>query len=576
MVHSHAVTQSDDAGRLRSLLDIAKVVGAARSFDDLIELTAEEARRALDAASLSITRWEGEQGLLRVLVNVGVLGPHEVRFPTDEVYPATRFRHVHTVVQQRRGYVSTVDDGDEEATLLLGLDKDSGLGVPIVVDARVWGGLYATRFGGQPRFSAADVEFAAAVATHVATGVVQADHFARIERLAFQDPLTGLANRRAVDDRLEAEVHPGAPPDHPVSVVLADINRLKQVNDSFGHEAGDRLIAAVAEAVSQASGLVPGSMAARIGGDEFCVVVSGVPSIDAVRVAEELCRLVDGQPMSTGISCGVASTDSLAGHVDTPLRLLRLADAAQYRAKRAGLRWPVVAGRVTAGESLDPAGHDRRSRRSHGAVAAPETLESGLAVLDELDGSGPRDRLEAVAGHPVTVADAAGWWVSRAPGGGPTLVTVSTSVQRAGDPSDARFAQHNQVGAVFELAAFPATERAVQGAASFAVELGVPGNDPDEEAALVIAGYRAVIGAGATAAGCGWLVEVFADTLTLHLLDFEGVLRSLVAVAVAGASTSAPTSEAASAVAASLSPSVSSASATPDGAGLDARAAEPG
>jgi hypothetical protein len=94
------------------------------------------------------------------------------------------------------------------------------------------------------------------------------------------------------------------------------------------------------------------------------------------------------------------------------------------------------------------------------------------------------------------------------------------------------------VGAVFELTAFPATERAVLGAASFAVELGVPGNDPDEEAALVIAGYRAVIGAGATVDGCGWLVEVFADTLTMHLLDFEGVLRALVAVAVGGASAS--------------------------------------
>jgi hypothetical protein len=117
---------------------------------------------------------------------------------------------------------------------------------------------------------------------------------------------------------------------------------------------------------------------------------------------------------------------------------------------------------------------------------------------------------------------------------------VSSSVQRAGDPADARVAQHNQVGAVFELAAFPATERAVLGAASFAVELGAPGNDPDEEAALVIAGYRAVIGAGAMVDGCGWLVEIFADTLTMHLLDFEGVLRALVAVAVAGTSTGAP------------------------------------
>ena len=72
-----------DAARLRSLLDIAKVVGATRRFEDLVELTAEEARRALDAASLSISRWDRESGSFRTLVNVGLLGPRESRFPTD-------------------------------------------------------------------------------------------------------------------------------------------------------------------------------------------------------------------------------------------------------------------------------------------------------------------------------------------------------------------------------------------------------------------------------------------------------------------------------------------------------------
>ena len=533
------MTTSGDAVRLQSLLDIAKVVGAARRFDDLNELTAEEARRALDAASLSITRWEGEQGLLRVLVNVGVLGPDEVRFPADEVYPATRFPLAHTLVELRYGYVASRDDGDEEAALLAALGKDCSLGVPIVIDARVWGALYATRLPGQPRFSRADLEFAAAVATHVATGVVQADHFARIERLAFQDPLTGLANRRAVDDRLETELAPGSDRTFPVSVVLADINRLKQVNDSFGHEAGDRLIASVGQAVSQASGLVPGSLAARIGGDEFCIVVTGASSADAVRVAEEVCRLVDGRPMSTGVSCGVASTDSLTGHVDSPVRLLRLADAAQYRAKRAGLRWPVVAGQVAAGENVDPAGHDRRRRRGRIAARAPETLESGLGLLDDLSGADTLTRLEAVAEHIAHLVDAGGWWVSSAPTGGPELVSVASSVQRSGDPSNERFAAQAKIGAVFDLRDFPVTDRAIREARSFAVELGVFGNDPDEESALVVAGYRAVIGAGASAAGTGWLVEVFADTLTRPLVDFEPVLHALVAVAVVGAADTA-------------------------------------
>ncbi len=108
-------------------------------------------------------------------------------------------------------------------------------------------------------------------------------------------------------------------------------------------------------------------------------------------------------------------------------------------------------------------------------------------------------------------------------------------MHRSGDAADARQAEQSKIGAVFDLADFPATERAVRDAASFAVEIGMRGNDPEEESALVIAGYRAVIGAGATAAGAGWLVEVFADSLTFQLIDFEPVLHALVAVAVVGA-----------------------------------------
>jgi diguanylate cyclase (GGDEF)-like protein len=528
------VTTSDDAVRLRSLLDIAKVVGAARRFDDLVELTAEEARRALDAASLSISRWQGEQGALRVLVNVGVLAPGEVRFPTDEIYASAVYEQADTLVQDRRGYVADVDGDDQEAELLRRLQKDSCLGVPIVVDASVWGAIYATRFAGQPRFTAADIDFATAVATQVAAGVVQADHVARIERLAFQDPLTGLANRRAVDDRLEAEFAPDTARPYPVSVVLADINRLKQVNDSFGHEAGDRAIIAIGDAVSRASGLVPGSMAARIGGDEFCVVVSGAPAAAAVGVAEELCRLVDRLPMSTGVSCGVASSEAVAGAIDSPVRLLRLADAAQYRAKRARSRTPVVAGQSSA-DDPEPHGPDRRTRRGASSARVPQVLDAGLSVLDDMRGAGAQARVEAVTALVAEVADAAGWWVSEAPGCGDLLVSRSSSVQREADLTDPQAAAVSQIGATFDLRDYPETARAVRETTSFYVEIGAPGNDPDEEAALVVAGYRALLAAGASDGSSGWLAEIFSDPLSLGSDDLEPVLRALVAVAVGGA-----------------------------------------
>ena len=134
-------------------------------------------------------------------------------------------------------------------------DKDSALSVPVIVEGRVWGEIWAARAPGQPRYEKPDLAFAEALATQIAAGVVQADHLARVERLAFTDPLTGLANRRAVDERLDDALTRHLADGTVVSIVLADINRLKQVNDTFGHEAGDRLIVAVAEAVSRASGL---------------------------------------------------------------------------------------------------------------------------------------------------------------------------------------------------------------------------------------------------------------------------------------------------------------------------------
>ena len=519
--------------RLHALLAIAKVVGSTRRFADMVEQTAEEARRALEAASLSISRWERDQGLMRVLVNVGMLSSSEVRLPTDETYSLSAWPDLAMLVEERTSFVARAGDGSIEAQMLAELGKDSSVSCPIIVEGRVWGELWAARLDTQRPYDDSDRDFADAVATQVAAGVVQADHFARIEQLAFTDSLTGLGNRRAVDDRLEQDLAAHQAGGTSVALVLADINRLKQINDTFGHDAGDRLIMAVGEAASRASGLVPGSLAARIGGDEFCIVVTGVGQEAAVAVAEEMCRLVDGQPMSTGVSCGVASTEILRDdRADSPLRLFRLADAAQYRAKRSGARRPVVAGRSLPEDEGDHS-PGRRARRGRTSTDVAAALEAGLAELDTLAAPDVRSRLTCVAEHLVGTLDAAGWWLSTAAAGSAQLVTVVSSVQR---PSVLGGEAEMVVsGDVFDLADFPQTQHALDAAASFYVEVGMPHNDPAEEELLVSAGYLAAIGAGGAGPGGRWLLETYADSITLPMGAFESVLRALVAVAVAGA-----------------------------------------
>jgi len=158
-------------------------------------------------------------------------------------------------------------------------------------------------------------------------------------RRAVHDSLTGLPNRQLFLDRLsvalaQSERRPGSA----VAVIFLDLDRFKNVNDSLGHHAGDQLIVAVADRLTQA--VRPADTVARLGGDEFVILVGGVASQqDGVQLA---CRLggllkapfsLEGRKVGVTASFGVALTED---PLTRPEDLVRDADAAMYRAKRGG------------------------------------------------------------------------------------------------------------------------------------------------------------------------------------------------------------------------------------------------
>jgi len=159
-----------------------------------------------------------------------------------------------------------------------------------------------------------------------------------VQRQAITDDLTGLVNRRRFLEVLETELEQAARLGGSLAIVLIDLDDFKSINDRFGHHSGDRVLEALGALLQHHIRDI--DLAARLGGEEFALLLPEIASSDAVHVAERLCRSlserpiawVEGNALSSTASFGVAHY--LPG--DSGEDLLRLADDALYRAKGDG------------------------------------------------------------------------------------------------------------------------------------------------------------------------------------------------------------------------------------------------
>jgi diguanylate cyclase (GGDEF)-like protein len=156
------------------------------------------------------------------------------------------------------------------------------------------------------------------------------------------DGLTGLANRRYLDKYFQQVCDQAGLEHFPVSIVMADIDHFKQLNDRFGHTLGDVVLIGMAE-VLRTSVRDKEDLVARFGGEEFVIVFPGMDRTQACETAERLCSSVRNTNFTLpgtdavlhlSISCGVATSPGTALHL--PIKLINQADEALYRAKNNG------------------------------------------------------------------------------------------------------------------------------------------------------------------------------------------------------------------------------------------------
>ncbi|MEU5704729.1 GGDEF domain-containing protein [Streptomyces aurantiacus] len=383
--------------RLRAVVELAQGMAAAHTPRESWRAAAAGACRALGGTFAALSVWERELGRLRVLVNTGERTRDEEEFPEQEAYPVHQFPEITEFLHERWVGGGETDAWVEAAEGPVAgraegchLEAPSGGGggraaalrrrgrgccvvAPIVLNGRAWGELYVARPVGAPVFDRADADFATVLASVVAAGIAQTERLEEARRLAFTDALTGLANRRAVDMRLDEAIECHRTRGMVVSLVVCDLNGLKRVNDTQGHAVGDRLLERFGSVLSLCGAMLPGALAARLGGDEFCLLAVGPAADEVVRVADELCRRAAELELGEGVACGVASTGYPLGPVRSARRLFRLADAAQYRAKAVRSAAPVIAGRegaddpvVRLADAPPPAAGERRRFRGRG------------------------------------------------------------------------------------------------------------------------------------------------------------------------------------------------------------------
>lgn len=193
--------------------------------------------------------------------------------------------------------------------------------------------------GQKIRMAQSRLTLATAVADHLSLSLVNLRLRERLQDLSVRDPLTGLFNRRYMEESLLREISDAARTGNPVGLVMLDVDHFKIFNDSYGHEAGDRLLKALGEILVQ--GVRGGDVACRYGGEEFLLILPGASFLATMERADSLRtaameQLVLASPDPTSavtISAGVAVYPE---HGKDAQMLINAADSAMYRAKSLG------------------------------------------------------------------------------------------------------------------------------------------------------------------------------------------------------------------------------------------------
>jgi diguanylate cyclase (GGDEF)-like protein len=319
----------------QALLSAAQQVQSHKSQEALCKAICETVLQVSSASDAALIRWraDAERGWVQYTTS-GF--HHRAPFPLTPDALAT--------VTCREGTLLLIDDTSQmDQSTSLFFDGDGGWPrgtlaiVPLKLEERVIGAIVVAseQQDALPREEARNVQLLGALA---ATSLEMVWEMEEVSRRARTDALTGLANRRAFDEQLEQLLAHADRFGHSVSLILADVDHFKAVNDTWGHDVGDIVLQSIAKTLSD--GVRAVDVCSRFGGEEIAILLPQTTLQGAVELADRLRKAVAARPIyargneiSVTVSCGVASYPD---GVLTKEALFAAADRALYEAKSAG------------------------------------------------------------------------------------------------------------------------------------------------------------------------------------------------------------------------------------------------
>ena len=209
-------------------------------------------------------------------------------------------------------------------------DKSVWLGVPLKIEDKVIGAMAVQSYTNPDLYSKKDIKLLEFVSSQVAIAIERKQAEERIKHLSFHDSLTGLYNRAYFEEELERYNFPRY---YPLSIVMLDVNGLKVINDTFGHQEGDRLLQHLSQILTSVSR--QGDILARIGGDEFAILLPSTTSEEAHKFCQRIKKACQQDKIELiylrpNISLGHATQEGKYKDVNS---LLKVADRNMYQDK---------------------------------------------------------------------------------------------------------------------------------------------------------------------------------------------------------------------------------------------------